>query len=535
MTKMINTEGIRAQATYIRATLSTILVWAIYVILMPVNRTENDDGYHYAYLLLHGNSEQLYQSRFPLFLPFEKLIVNVFYSCHIAVDPYKSMIWVSSIFAAAALFMFYLIARRRFMISHQSSLLAMLLLAFSYGFWRYAVEAELYSISHFLIFTTLYLLSSTVKEKTFRIVQASFIASIAVLFYKPNFIPLFLAFPCYFLVMRAYKQYILFLLTGAFFILLGYLVIFLSVKVSQTTYLSYLFSGGDGNEGNFLMSIFVYLSDIASTNYLYGFNLIKNLIHQRFPANMIVEEIMTASFYPLLNLIAVFTTISLIITGLYLVYRRFRLKTSSKKSNELNGLKTVIFIWLIIYCLILSILDPNSPEPWMMLVPPFFFIIGFDLIYKFEVNTSSYAYRACYILLGFLILHNLAAAIIPNMNKNSDYNNNQGRQIISKATKNDVIICFGSYTEFYYLQYYSQAKVINANDDLSAFKQLVNQTLSKKRNVYLSNDVICPVDVIRFRKPQNYKLLKQLISGYKILGHDKPGTFQNPGYYTLSI
>lgn len=532
---MINTERFKSQADYLRAGAAIFLVWAIYILLMPVNRTENDDGYHYAYLMLHGSSEQLYQSRFPLFLPFERLIINASYFCHIAADPYKSMIWVSSIFAAAALFMFYMIARRRFLISHRSSLLAMLLLAFSYGFWRYAVEAELYSISHFLIFTTLYLISSTKRNQLITIILASLIASIAVLIYKPNFIPLFLAFPCYFLFIKLYKQYILFQLTGALFILLGYLVIFISVKVTQTTYLSYLFSGSDGNNGNALMSVFVFVSDITTANFLYGFESVRELIHQRFPANMIVEEIMTASFYPWLNSFAIFTAICIVFTCLYLVYQRLRLKIKSIKSREVNFLKSVMLIWLIMYWVLLSILDPDSPEPWMMLVPPFIFITGIDLIYKLENNGNRSAIYACYILLVFLILHNLSAAIIPNMNKNSDYNDNQGRQIISNASKNDVIICFGSYTEFYYLQYYSQAKVINANDDLSGIKQLVNQTLINKANVYLSNDVIYPVDVIRFRNPQNYKLLKQVISGYKIYGHDKPGTFQNPGYYTLSI
>jgi len=532
---MIKTERIRRLADYLQAGMGVLMVWVMYILLMPINRTENDDGYHFGYLLLHGRSEELYQSRCPLFLPFEKFIINALNSCHFVIDPYRSMVWVSSIFAAAALFMFYLIARRRLMMSHQSSLLTMLLLAFSYGFWRYAVEAELYSISHFLIFTTLYLISSTSKENSIRIIQAGFIGAVAVLIYKPNFIPLFLAFPCYFLFMKAYKKYILLQLTGAFFILLGYFVIFFSIKVSQTTYLSYLLSGSDGNEGNPLTSIFVYFSDIASANFLYGFEPIRQLIHQHFPANMIVEEIMTASFYPRLNYLSVFTTISIIILVVYLVYQRLILKTNTIKSKEVSWLKTVMFIWLIIYWVMLSVLDPDSPEPWMMLVPPLIFITGIDLIYKLEINGKRYAIRTFYFLLGLLILHNLAAAIIPNMNRNSDYNNNQGHQIISSATKNDVIICFGSYTEFYYLQYYSQAKVVNANDDLSGFQELVNQTLSRKGTIYLSNDVILTDDVTKFRRPENYKLLKQMISGYRIDSHHKPGTFQNPGFYTLEF
>lgn len=527
---------------FIQALIIISVIWLVYMLLMPVNRTENDDGYHYAYLLLHGNSEHLYQSRFPLFLPFEKLIYTGLTALHLLTDAYQSMIWVSSVFAAAALFIFYLIVRNRFMLSHKSSVLSMLFLAFSYGFWRYAVEAELYSISHFLIFLSLYIFTrKSGLSATNKLILAGSIGGIAVLVYKPNFIPLFLAIPIYLLLIKEWKQFLIYQLTGAVVILAGYGLIFLSVRVSQANYFAYVLSGGDGNSGNPLMSVLVFFSDIASANYLYGFESIRNLIHERFPANMIVEEIMTASFYPVLNIVASITT--LIIGGLlaYLLYQRLYVSSTAGNTVPANAgssatnIRPILWLWFLVYWVILSVLDPNSPEPWMMLVPPLFFLIGIELISRFERVANNPANRAVYILLMLLVIHNLAGAIIPNLNKHSDYNQNQGHEIIANARNNDLIICFGSYTEFYYLQYYSNARVINGNDDIADFKQAIVEALSKHSVIFLSNDVIRPDNVIKFRKEHNFSVIKQVLASYKISGHGQPGTFNNPGYYTLGI
>lgn len=230
------------KSDYLISGLLAAIVWALYVLLIPVNRTENDDGYHYAWLLLHGDKAALFQSRFPLFLSAEKGLFTLLKWLGFAPDAYMLLVWVSSFFAAGAIFIFYLIVRKRFRLSRRSAVITVLMLAFSYGFWRYAVEAELYSISHFLIFLTFYLLTRPAGEDDLRpVLSAAAIGSLAVMVYKPNFIPLFLAFPWIFIANRQWKRAACYLAAGAAGILGIYALIYVSVPVTEHSYISTFF------------------------------------------------------------------------------------------------------------------------------------------------------------------------------------------------------------------------------------------------------------------------------------------------------
>lgn len=522
------------KSDYLISGLLAAIVWALYVLLIPVNRTENDDGYHYAWLLLHGDKAALFQSRFPLFLSAEKGLFTLLKWLGFAPDAYMLLVWVSSFFAAGAIFIFYLIVRKRFRLSRRSAVITVLMLAFSYGFWRYAVEAELYSISHFLIFLTFYLLTRPAGEDDLRpVLSAAAIGSLAVMVYKPNFIPLFLAFPWIFIANRQWKRAACYLAAGAAGILGIYALIYVSVPVTEHSYISYLFSGSDGNSGNPLMSIFVYLSDIASSNYLYGFSYLTTLIHARFPANMIVEEVLTASFYPALNYAAVATSACLLLTALFIVYRKVTLTPLRSVGNAQQRLQLVMWLWLIVYWLVLAVLDPDSPEPWMMLVPPLFFLTGTGLVQRFE-GADKPGFYAVYLLLVLLIVHNLVAAVIPNLNSRSDYNKNKTEHIIALATTDDVIICFGSYTEFYYLQYYSHGRVLDANESLQNLPAVLAASRLKKSTVFLTDDVIHPEDVMKFRNPKNLSVLKTMIRTHRVSLHQQGTSTGNFSYYTMS-
>lgn len=512
---------------YLRAWMVITLVWLCYMLLMPVNRTENDDGYHYAWLLVHGNAAELFQSRYPLFLPFEKLVLNLLHLINFQPDPYLMMACISSLFTAGALFFAYLIFRRRFMLGSRIALLSMLLLAFSYGFWRYAVEAELYGISHFLVFLTLYVLSSGENRPRYRhVLLAGVIGTLAVLIYKPNFIPLFLAFPLLLILQKQWRHVLVYLGTGAAGIFAGYALIFSKAAVTEPSLFTYLMAGGDGNGGNPFLSVFVYLSNIASSNFLYGFARLTSFIHMRFPANMIVEEILTASFYPVLNCIAIITSICLVLISAYLLFRRFQIRRfiPPVKGPEM-ALRITMWAWLVLYWLILSFLDPNSPEPWMMLVPPLFFIAGVSIF------APARRVVTVYLLLFVLVIHNLAAAVIPNLNKDSDYNRNQSEALLAHARKGDLIVCFGSYTEFYYLQYYTPATVINASENISGLDGVLKKTARNRATIFLCADVMHPDRVMKFRSPANLKLLETITRSHKVV--QPVSASPHADYYTL--
>src|SRR6266536_4610201 len=122
-----------------------VLLAAIYVLTAPGNRSETDDGFAYAYEVGHGRLPELFRDpTHLLFLPLARGGLDLLRG--VGVDPgaYDAIRLANSLLAAAAVVLFGVMLRRRLGLSAFAASAGAAGLAISYGFWRYANEADLY-------------------------------------------------------------------------------------------------------------------------------------------------------------------------------------------------------------------------------------------------------------------------------------------------------------------------------------------------------------------------------------------------------
>ncbi len=482
----------------------------LYLVSFPGNRHENDDGYSYAFAIRQFNYSDLFISRYLIFLPFSKWIWDSLRTLGLILDPYLLLCYLSVIFSLLTLVLFYYLIRKVFKLTIEFAVLSTLLLAFSYGYWRYSVEAEVYAVSNFLVLMVFLLIPNSLNNHrlNLKVILISIIGGVGVLFYKPNFIPIFLAFPFLFIFKGKWKELGIYLGIGALFIVLSYYVVFnLSVK-SEGNFLNFLLGGESSTPGNPFLSFFVTGSDLVAPNFIYGFKNISSFIHQRFPGNMIQEEVFAAKHNGIFNVIALFSLLGLIINFFILLYLRFKI-FNIKPSNRISY---ILAIWVIVYSIVLGILDPGSPEPWLMIIIPLIILFMYLIINPILNKKQSRFWIISFILL--LLFHNIIGGYLVIKDRNFDYNYYENKWIIEHAQKHDLVITLSSYTGLQYLLYFSKASICNPERSPNDWLNHLETTLKNGNQVFFDEKFIHPVDVIKFRSPELYRSIKTFLKKY---------------------
>ena len=121
------------------------------------NHTEADDAFEYAHMVEVDNHELLYHPHHLIYGPASKTVYKGMQAMGYDGRAYSLLVFISSLSAAGAVFLFYRFCRRCYGMRPVSSLLATGFLALSYGFWRYACEAEVVLPAGFLVLLSVYL------------------------------------------------------------------------------------------------------------------------------------------------------------------------------------------------------------------------------------------------------------------------------------------------------------------------------------------------------------------------------------------
>ena len=124
------------------ALLASLFVWT-----SPENRTEADDAFWYAWDVETAPWPGLLHPHHMLYLPICRLVWLVVRALGLADRAYPALVVTGAITAAAAIVVSWDILVRRLNFDGSLAALAAGLLAFSYGFWRYSAEVEVYAFA----------------------------------------------------------------------------------------------------------------------------------------------------------------------------------------------------------------------------------------------------------------------------------------------------------------------------------------------------------------------------------------------------
>ncbi|UYQ92524.1 DUF2723 domain-containing protein [Chitinophaga horti] len=476
-----------------------------FILSFPGNRSEADDGFHYAYLVRSSGYAHLFQPRYLFFLPLAKAIWQLFGE---RIDAYWLMCTLSAICSALTVVLCFRFQERVLKMSRNAALCGCALLLFAYGYWRYSVEAEVYALSNVFCIGVLYLILSQREMRPLVLaVLAGFIAGIGVLIYKPNAIPLFFCFPFAFFLRRYWAAAFVYGIVGVLVVIGGYYITYQALAPQQA-FVAFLMDGASQSYGSIFVTGFVLVSNIVSTGFLYGIDSVEQFIRGHFPANMIVEEVYAANTNGVLNFVACATLVLTGIALLWLLIKGFR-HTTRKGFKPENWL---LVLWIAIYGLVLLYLDPNSPEPWTMLLVPIVLLFTSWLVSPlFEKKLTFVPWLA----VSLLALHNLVGGYMLIRSESSDYIVNRAAWLKQHARTGDLVLSLGSGSMLAYIVYESPASICSPEQAFDRCMDEAEKTIAAGHHVYIAEDMIHRDDAVKFRDPETYEKTAVFVEKYK--------------------
>jgi hypothetical protein len=423
------------------------------------------------------------------------------------VDAYWLMCSISAVCSTVTLIVCFYFQKNVLKLGRNACVFGCALLLFAYGYWRYSVEAELYAISNIFCIGILYLI---LRNKNAKVVPLAILAgtlgAVAVLIYKPNAIPLFFCFPFAFLLRRSWAGLFIYGITGVVVVVAGYYLAYTFVAPAMG-FKSYLLAGADMSYGSIFVTAFVLVSNVVSTGFLYGIDAIENFIRGHFPANMIVEEVYTANANGSWNYVA---CITLLLTGIaFLVLIIKGIRHFSRKFSKENWL---LVVWIVVYALVLLYLDPNSPEPWTMLLVPMALLFNSLLVAPLFEKKIGFLPWATVCLLA---LHNIIGGYLLIANKESDYIVYSTGWLKNNTHPGDLILSLGSGSTLAYIVYTTPAKVYSPEQEFGKCIEQAEQTIKAGHHVFIADDMINRDPSVKFRNPKTYAETAAFVEKYQ--------------------
>ena len=487
---------------------SVILLF--FIVSFPNNRVEADDAFWYAQIVRDGTIDGFFNPRFMLYLPFCKLLYSTITLIFPAVDAYLFMCVLSMFFSVLVILLVYKISTSLFKFNKNAGIFLGLLVLFSYQYWRYSMEAELYILSLFFLLLALREFLNYDRSAR-RLGQIILISALAVLFYKPNFIPIFLCFPLVFVLRRWWKDAVIFYAGTGTLVLLSIVLIYTLANYIEAPFLYYLTGGVPAPTGNPLMSVFVVASNIVSTLWVYSVAEIVDFVELKLVDKVLVEELYLNNQVTWELMFLYITTFVIAAAVVYLVVASVKHKVRTK-SHEISEPVIILMAWVGAYALFLLVMDPTSNEPWFMVQIPLLWL------FVVLVNSAKFLSKTpvSLLLIVVLVVHNYVGGINLLKDVKYDYNTMKSRWLVENASGEDVIISLGPTAFIRYLRYHTEARVINLEENYETTISEIPGLLNGYSKVYLTEDVITPPKAIVMRSGYQQQEFQDVLHDFRL-------------------
>ncbi|HEY5653424.1 MAG TPA: hypothetical protein VIR63_03530 [Pontiella sp.] len=480
-----------------------VIKWSVAVVLLiifylttPSNHSEAEDVYDFALKVEQGSfSDQVGINRLlalPVFSSVYKMAQAVGYSGR----AFPFMIFINRLLAVACLALFYQLAlavRGRY-----SAELATLLMAFSYGFWRYANEAETYMLAGVV------LLSSWCLVLKNRWVLGAIVSGVGVLVHLLNLVPLLLVIPLFYLLRKEPGKAFFHGGLSGVVVVLGYGICANGIVLGELGAQHHPLEGGIG-VSNLVRAVIAFGQTMVSGNFLFGFQRFQEMLSGLFPSRMLAEEFYMASKMPRwIPLCGIISLITVFVTGAWIcgkaIFECGGVTLNSKTSKDepaarASGSNPFILsclVWFILYAVAVIRTEAGSPELWVLALIPFWLIV-----------VPLLKTRMAGVMVGALFFHNLVGGLIPVYSQEGDYHVAKGRWLVENAAANDAILIDYEPIMIFYLDYFTKAEILNsAEHDPDTLKQALGSVTG---NAYAVHSFFEPMKSMQVRAPLLYE------------------------------
>lgn len=430
---------------------------AFYVVTSPEARFEADDAFDYASIVEFGGPEHTISPNHLLYLPIVKAVYEPVRALFPEVRPLLPMVIMGGFFGASAVVLFYLLMVSWLQVPERLAIAGAGALGASYGFWRYAAEAEVYALA---TLTALLLLFHAVRLQAnwLGVTIVALLATTSVLAHSLNF-ALVLVLPLI-LHQRGWRSSRI-LLAGALSGVLLFGATYGAYEMARAkgvnsavnnTYAGFYASPGTGSvtaPTEIASGLAVLGTTIVGVNSLFSFELVRQTLVNQFPRNAIDDEFVMGVTTPAWVRYVATLTLAAALTSMAALIWRLRF---ARVLSWQNGF--VILAWLGCYLAILLLAGGLAqPEVFiLMLTPIWAFIVG-------AFGRLERSGQLLWVVAGTLAVNSFASGFLP-LYLGENRQEALGTWMVEHAAPGDLVLLADSAGLARYLAYMSAAHVV---------------------------------------------------------------------------
>ena len=436
---------------------------AFYALTAAGNLSEPDDAFAFAY---RAERFPLTHVSDPRLLGYHTLARGLWLLSDVAgfgIRGLEILRGISVFCAAGCLWLVLRILTRNLGLGPIPALISTGLLASTYGFWRYAAEGDVYIPAMMLCAGILHLLLEH-NGNPVRHTAIGALAGLCVLFYQPNAIPLFLAFPL--LLMRSgLASVFAYCAAGGLVIVAGYLAGYLAFwppPYGLRSFAEFLAQ----RSGEFslaplslktvlvsaIQSAFALGHDLLSSNWVFGLPHADRVVARIFSGQIIDEEVFLA------RQAGALVYLPLVVLPLAAVAAWHVL--AAARPLALTPLRTrpmpVILLWGLLTALVIGRLNPVGIEPWIVFLLPLTLLVAVVFVAPACARQGA---RASGLLLLAVALHNAVGGMALVRDRASDLTYLRGEWVVNNGNAGDLAIVVANVNLAESLRYLSRARV----------------------------------------------------------------------------
>jgi len=475
----------------------------LFLLTAPANHTEAEDAYEYARQAEQGRGVELFHFHHLLYLPLMQGLFRLLQDAGYAGRAFPVLMGISMVCGALTICLFTsLLARRRGAVGALPFSLGLL---FSYGFWRYACEAEIYIPAALFAVWAFWLASDSAKGP-WRAIATAVTASLGILVHLLNVIPLAGGITLYYILRRRFKT------AGAHLLLVTILVAAVYTGAALTVGFSYTHESQpqEGGLDPWMLpkGLVGAGQAVVSGNFLFAYPGVQQQLQRLFPYRMLGEELYMGRHAPLLSrAVPSVTLTALVVVGAWLLVglvRRLSIRESRFaifKSWGSDG--WVAAFWLLGISGIVLLVEPGNPELWVLALMPLWWTLSAcwpSLNRKLVLGWG--------VLVFLLALHNGAGGMALIRSRDGDYNYQKTKWLLSQELDGGLIITADNPVYIFYLHYHTDAGIIDLQHGPSVRKMM--ESIERARGpIYVFGDVFSPPEALKHRFPESAQRVEQ--------------------------
>ena len=465
-----------------------VVAVAFYSLTRPLNHSESYDSINYALFAENFPLGTAPDSRNILFPIVNRLMFVVSQGLGFDIRAIDLIAGICVMASSLSLVLFARVMQNGFGVSSFAAWAGAAFMGVSYGFWRYSGGAEVYSPSIFLILCSLTLVfrflksddqndkdnddhreenSNDDENKTswLSLYAAGVVAGIAILFYQPNVIPLFVVGVLFCFPFR-FKALLLYPATVALVVMLGLVASYIGIHddmpsadglVEYATARNIEFREPQPVHIAAVKMVLAFGHDVFSAHWTRTLDPVRSVVDPLIPGCVYNFNVVVFAGKGIQSLTVI--AMVLFIPILFLLGRLHWMAARHWTLARPNTPTLFLFCWWASMTLVLGILDPGSFEAWIPVLLPFTALLT---VFVFEPCCKQNKQKSLVVFLVLMMSYNFFGGLMIWRNNQGDYFYHKTAWARQHLTEEDTVLLNEfDYRLVDYLSYYGDAKVVH--------------------------------------------------------------------------